>query len=495
MSETEKRQAAAKLSEEQIGLPFDQHQRYRIVADAIEKLRKDDSPLEVLDVGGGEGIILKFLTGDRVTVLDQTEPEEGVPGFVRGDATALPFEDGSYDYVVSVDVYEHIPPEARERYLSELRRTARKGVLLAAPFDSEVVRGAERTADEFHRSVHLSGNVWLQEHVENGLPDLAGARHFFEEREDAVSVIPNGYIPHWLAMICLTFYNSKLETELGGVLEHINAFYNEFMYGLDNAEPCYRYLLVSLKEPVEADLEELASGGSDPDRASHSYNLFGTLFAVFPMATEIKRQNVWLAQHERRLAHKEEGLIRRERRFDAQLAEYKERLQEKKGTIERKDAQLVEHKERLTETGRILAGKEAQLAEYEKRLERSEAGLARREAQINDLSRRLAEQVSSMNTRHVQFEQQAARAQQTNQQLQQTNQQLQQTRQQLKQLQEVHDNLKQRTTGLKEHAGNLKRHRDQLQRQIKEMRMSRMWRLVSLRSALTIRIKKFFDQG
>ena len=134
---------AEQARSEQLNLPFDQYQRYRIIADVLGRLRTGSEPLRILDVGGGQAIILKFLPEDKVTVLDQSEPREEVPDFVKGDATALPFEDGSFDYVVSVDTYEHIPPEARETYLSELRRTARRGVLLAAPFDSAAVRDAE----------------------------------------------------------------------------------------------------------------------------------------------------------------------------------------------------------------------------------------------------------------------------------------------------------------------------------------------------------------
>lgn len=297
----------------QLSLPFDQYQRYRIVTDVLGRLR--EGPLRILDVGGGEGIILNFLPEDEVTILDQFDAE-AVPGFVKGDATALPFENDAFDYVVSVDVYEHIAPEARDAYLSELRRTARKGVLLAAPFDSAVVRNAERLANEFNRAVHLSYNVWLQEHVENGLPALSDAERFFEARGDDVSVLPNGYIPHWLAMICLTFYKPKLGGELGEVFDRVNSFYNEFMYELDNAEPCYRRLLVSLKEPANANLNGLASPERDPEHASRSLTLFGALSAVLPLAADANRTGALLNRFERHLARKEGALARKEAQVD-----------------------------------------------------------------------------------------------------------------------------------------------------------------------------------
>lgn len=293
----EKSRSAVGVLRKQLNLPFDQHQRYRIVADVIERLREGAAPLRILDVGGGEGPILDFLPEDRITILDRSDTGE-VSGFVKGDAAALPFEDEAFDYVASVDVYEHIEPATRESYLSELRRVARRGVLLAAPFDSDVVRAAERVANECHRSVYLAENVWLKEHAENGLPQLDGTREFFEGHGDSVCVLPNGYILHWLAMMCLTFYRPKLEGELGTLLDHANAFYNEFMYELDNVEPCYRHLLVCLKESANTNLDELISSSTDSERISRSSALFSTLSVMLPT-------NMRLAQKEGALARKE----------------------------------------------------------------------------------------------------------------------------------------------------------------------------------------------
>lgn len=101
-------------------LPFDQYQRYRIVADAVEVLRGDGGSLRILDVGGGEGAILRFLSADEVTVLDL--PDAGVvPGMVEGDATALQFEDGACRY--------RLPASRRTSWTSP----GRKGSWAGAP--------------------------------------------------------------------------------------------------------------------------------------------------------------------------------------------------------------------------------------------------------------------------------------------------------------------------------------------------------------------------
>lgn len=292
------------MIEKQSSLPFDQYQRYRIVADVLEKLGEGSRSLRILDVSGEESIVEDFLAGDLVAVLDRPESS---PGF--GGPPALPFEDGSYDYVISVDAFERVGSEARNGYLSELRRVSRKGVLLAGPFDSGVIRGAERTANEFHRWVYSTDDARLKEHAENGLPRLDDARSFFDERGDEVFVLHNGYVPHWLAMTCLTFYGSKLD---GQVLERVNAFYNEFLYEMDNIEPSYRQLIVSLKEPASVDFEGLISRVPGTGRVALSSTLFGTLSTVLPLETELKRLNVLLAGYEKRLVEKDGVLARKE---------------------------------------------------------------------------------------------------------------------------------------------------------------------------------------
>ena len=65
-----------------LDLPFDQYQRYRIVADVIERLSEGATPLRILDVCGGEGPILNFLPEDRITILDQSDTGEA-SGIVR----------------------------------------------------------------------------------------------------------------------------------------------------------------------------------------------------------------------------------------------------------------------------------------------------------------------------------------------------------------------------------------------------------------------------
>ncbi len=90
-----------------IRLPFDQYSRQKIAAIIIDAMRAKGQSFSILDVGGYKGATHLFHTRDTVTVLDVFDVKE--KHYIRGDATAMTFKDDSYDFVVSFDVFEHIP--------------------------------------------------------------------------------------------------------------------------------------------------------------------------------------------------------------------------------------------------------------------------------------------------------------------------------------------------------------------------------------------------
>ena len=115
---------------------------------AIEELRLLLSSLSgrvsLLDVGTGRGDIPRAAIevarsyGIRLSsiVLDISEPllklagESGASP-VRADALHLPFPDSSIDIVLASQVLHHFPAESADRFLREVNRVARKGVVLS----------------------------------------------------------------------------------------------------------------------------------------------------------------------------------------------------------------------------------------------------------------------------------------------------------------------------------------------------------------------------
>lgn len=102
----------------------------------------------VLDVGTCFGFFPMLLRRKdprlAITALDLSKPmvelaanHAGDVSFVCGDALNLPFADDSFDTAVSLHVLEHLPPESAARTLREMRRVARKRVVVAVPLEEE----------------------------------------------------------------------------------------------------------------------------------------------------------------------------------------------------------------------------------------------------------------------------------------------------------------------------------------------------------------------
>ncbi|HMP41538.1 MAG TPA: class I SAM-dependent methyltransferase, partial [Roseiflexaceae bacterium] len=162
-------------------LPFDQHGRYQMVAEALEAARPViRAQLRVLDVGGlaptlrGKPLLPGplFLPADEVTTLDQ--PACDLPGYIQGDGRNLPFDDGSYDFVIACDVLEHVPAADRPAFLAELLRVARYGIAITAPFHSDGVVAAERLLAAYILAEMDNDQLQLREHRTFGWPALDG---------------------------------------------------------------------------------------------------------------------------------------------------------------------------------------------------------------------------------------------------------------------------------------------------------------------------------
>ena len=97
----------------------------------------------VLEIGPGPGLTTDYLRG-RVGKLTSLEIDEGLAGALRerlrggnvevvdGDATEMPFADGSFSGAVSFTMLHHVPRvELQDRLLRETYRVLRPGAVFA----------------------------------------------------------------------------------------------------------------------------------------------------------------------------------------------------------------------------------------------------------------------------------------------------------------------------------------------------------------------------
>ncbi|MDE2925268.1 MAG: methyltransferase domain-containing protein [Acidobacteriota bacterium] len=256
-----------------LGLPFDLYQRYRLASQVGSRLTQGP----ILDVGGllGERDGHVATTADFFSGLETGRPVRvrttdlrhcDHPNHAPAPAWEQPFGDGSFDLVLSLDVLEHLEPERRPDFLSELDRVARSFILIGAPFSTPDV---ERTEEELAEGL-LNARRFLEEHRTLGLPahDLVES-HFSDRTGYEVHRFPSGYLPRWRAMQVLTQHYFQLNDTTS--MTSLNRLYNRSCYVADLAEPAYRSLFLISKTPLsDAQRDSLASLFPEPGPESAS---------------------------------------------------------------------------------------------------------------------------------------------------------------------------------------------------------------------------------
>lgn len=251
-------------------LPFDLYQRYRTAGRIAALL----GPKSILDVGGLLGdedghlaASADFLASGQPpeTVVVSTDLRQAdIPSHAPAEAWDQPYEDGSFEMVVSLDVLEHLPPDRRTSYLRELDRVASRWTVLGAPTaDPQVEAAEERLAETL-----MSTRRFLQEHRRLGLPDASEVERFYHRLGRRVYSLPNGFLPRWTAMQALTQHYFSLRDS--GALTTLNRLYNEIWHPLDQVEPSYRRIWLICRDPLsaeeEAAFEALRSPGADAEQ-------------------------------------------------------------------------------------------------------------------------------------------------------------------------------------------------------------------------------------
>jgi GT2 family glycosyltransferase len=220
---------------------FDQYGRYAIIRNIIDANRSTNETFKILDVGGRGNIMKKFLPEDEVFYLDPLVDSEDT-NFILGDGCSMPFDDESFDWVTSADVYEHILYHKRMSFLTENIRAAKLGVILTAPFYSKEVEKAEIYANESYKI--LSGgedHIWLKEHLAFDLPKEEEIESFLSSNSIQFSKFFNNNLSIWEHLIGICFLVSQnYSDEIKKAFEVFNYFYNTWVFPFDSSEPAYR---------------------------------------------------------------------------------------------------------------------------------------------------------------------------------------------------------------------------------------------------------------
>lgn len=235
--------------------PFDLYQRTRDIRETVEIIaaQTGKEKLKILDVGGfrvdadnrGELLLREFLPQHDIVALDMVEATAS--GYVRGDGTQLPFKDNSFDVAVTSDVYEHVPPEDRERFIENLLRVSSGYVVLGAPFYSERAALAEKIVFEYVRKVLHAEQAQLKEHIENSLPDPVQLQEILNKRGVAFTFFNSGNLNGWLTMMMVEHYLMSIP-ETDRLRTMLDRYYNRSFYESDHGGDGYRRVFVMSRE-------------------------------------------------------------------------------------------------------------------------------------------------------------------------------------------------------------------------------------------------------
>jgi SAM-dependent methyltransferase len=227
------------------GLPFDLYQRYRLGAELAAFV----APHSMLDVGGLLGDQQGHMAVSR-DFLDPGRPNTQVVScdlrqadhwdHVPADALDLPFQDASFDLVLSLDVLEHVQPEQRHRFLAELARIAARALVIGCPEGTPAVCAAEARLSEGL----MQGHTFLEEHAALGLPEPGMVRRFFEAQGFRVFRFPSGHLPAWLAAQALTQLFFRVPD--WRLFRSWNEAYNRSFFQADLKDPAYRSIYLVL---------------------------------------------------------------------------------------------------------------------------------------------------------------------------------------------------------------------------------------------------------
>jgi|GEM_PF-3109519 len=178
--------------------------RYWMVTRMIADLYSPD--LKIAEIGSGSAGITEFLdhpvTGVD-TAFDRTA-ERANPQLtpVVGSATELPFEDGSYDAVLCLEMMEHLPNDLRAPAVREMLRVTKPGgrMVITFPADETATRLDIRLNNAYRKKKGID-HPWAVEHIEHGVPKTEEIRALVQEQlapGDTLEVRKHSWAPTWL---------------------------------------------------------------------------------------------------------------------------------------------------------------------------------------------------------------------------------------------------------------------------------------------------------
>ncbi len=229
---------------------FDQYSRYQACADLL-KLAEVADENTVLDIGSGpECLFKRFIPGSPMYFVDPLIPAGTEPACLANDVFSPTLDGRQFDYVTSVDVFEHIPPAQRDPFIDRLASLCGRGLVIGFPCnDATDAVQVDDHIEKAYRETYGRDYSWLEEHQTYGLPSLARTVARLEAAGWHCQTIGHGHAP-WLQTL-LTFVINTWETpQLRELALRVSRIFNRDLYRHDFKAPFYRQFIVATRQPL-----------------------------------------------------------------------------------------------------------------------------------------------------------------------------------------------------------------------------------------------------
>ena len=91
------------------------------------------APATMLEIGKGSGVLADYLKNHTKVGYQSLDSNPVLQPDLVGDVRQIPAADQSFDLVAAFEVLEHLPFDQFERALAELRRVAKRYVVISLP--------------------------------------------------------------------------------------------------------------------------------------------------------------------------------------------------------------------------------------------------------------------------------------------------------------------------------------------------------------------------
>lgn len=148
----------------------------------------------------------------------------------------LPFRDSSFDVVVSLDTFEHIPREFRQNFITELIRTAKRCVSIGFP-EGSAAEEHDAAMEQYFTRQNGAPHPYFVEHREYGVPKEGEFERYVkhsasvEQKENCTafvyscdcllqmgSVVPFRHVLSFLLIRSFGFFGAVTGTALSAVI-------------------------------------------------------------------------------------------------------------------------------------------------------------------------------------------------------------------------------------------------------------------------------------